>query len=268
VLLALILAASPLAEATHDYSELNYEACITKLARPKALATRERAAGELLWGLCHFALGHEAQARTHVEAALRSDPAVSIPVSASPKEQEFIESVRAASAARRTSRKEAKAEALKVAQVVIAEAREKADAAVKAAKNDAPPEPPSVVDAPATPPPVVVAEPAPLEPPREVPVAALPPAIAAALPGAEPKPARATWLPWLTGGVAVAAAGAGVGFGVSARGLESAARQEPVQVEAGRLANQAQTHATVANVGFAVAGGAAVSTVVAWLLTR
>jgi hypothetical protein len=72
----------------------------------------------------------------------------------------------------------------------------------------------------------------------------------------------------VTGGLAVAAAGVGGGFGVSSQNLAAAGRAEPVQIIAAQQGTDAQTHATVANVAFAVAGTAAVATLITWLVTR
>lgn len=263
--LALVLAASPYADAKRDYADLDYEACVAKLADLRAVPARERAAAELLLGLCHFALGHEAQARARLEAALRRAPGLSAPANASPKEQAVIAEAReaAASAAAAKPRKTPKKPDKKPPAAVVA--------ATRGEDTTAPaPEPErAAADAPPA-----NAAPAPSPAPEKVsdaPVAtALTPAPAVVTPPpavVQPTPSRSSPVPWIAGGAAVAAAGVGVGFGLSARGLEAQGNAEPVQLEADRLRGQAQTNATVANVAFAVAGGAAIA-LVTWLVLR
>lgn len=243
VLLSLVLAASPLVDASRQHADLDYEACVATLAAAKSLPTKERARAELVLGLCHFALGHEAAARSAIESSYRRDPAALPPASASPKELAFIESVRATTpsevsrpTARRTTKKDL--------------------------------EPPKPADAPIEPTPTpptasseqkLVAQPVGEAPPA--------PPLVVLVPEAPPAP-KATWLPWLTGGLAVASAGAGVGLGLNARGLEASARAEPVQIEAAKAASNAQLNATAANVAFAVAGTAVIATVISFIATR
>lgn len=247
MLLALILAASPVTEAANDYSDLDYEACVSKLEKARASA-KERPAAELLLGLCHFALGHEQLARTFVESALRRDPNVRVPASASPKERALIDELRraAASAVSATPRKPASRERERERE------REKAPVVT-------PSDAPTVVAV--EPPPATT----PVEPPPPLP---LPEVVKNPEAVSPPAPAKPTWVPLVTGGLAVAATGVGIGFGVSARGLETRGRDEPVQLTAAALGAEAQTHATVANVAFAVAGTAALGALISWLVIR
>ncbi|MFT3710861.1 MAG: hypothetical protein QM817_24820 [Archangium sp.] len=245
MLLALVLASAPLTDATRAYADLEYEACVSALSGLKGVPAGERAKAELLLGLCHFALGHEKKASASISSALRRDPNVAAPANASPKEVAFID-------VQRKSPAPAPAPRVK-------------------------PDKPNVEVAKTEDPPKVEEQPAPIEPP---PPAApsevltptstpLPAAVDAAMPAntvvAAPK---ATWLPWVTGGVAVAAAGLGTGLGLNASALEAKGRAEPVQLESARFATAAQTNATGANVAFAVAGTAAIGTIVAIILTR
>ncbi|MBL8911804.1 MAG: hypothetical protein JNM17_14015 [Archangium sp.] len=240
MLLALILASVPLTEANKAYADLEYETCVSRLAGLKGIPAGERARAELLLGLCHFALGHERQAAAAIENALRRDSSVSAPSNASPKEVAFIDSQRAAASVKKKT-------------------------VVASVKKDEPEAPPPVVDAP-------VAEPPPAEVVETKPVVAEPPpaAVEAALPPKTPEVVvqKATWLPFVMGGVALAAAGVGTGLGVNASSLEAQGRAEPVQIDSARLATNAQTSATGANIAFAVAGTAAVTTIVAFILTR
>lgn len=267
MLLALILASAPLTEASKAYGDLEYETCVARLGGMKGILPGERARAELLLGLCHFALGHERQAAAAIESALRRDPSVAAPSNASPKEVEFINAQRAAASSEPSTKKKkvvAKKDEPEPAPVV--------DAAKKAtvAKNDEP-----VVDAskktrtdgpdaPVAEPPVVDPQPVVETKPATI------PAVEAALPPKTPEVVvqKATWLPFVTGGVALAAAGVGTGLGVNAASLEAQGRTEPVQIESARLATNAQTSATGANIAFAVAGTAAVTTIVAFILTR
>jgi hypothetical protein len=68
--------------------------------------------------------------------------------------------------------------------------------------------------------------------------------------------------------VALGAAGTGSWFGLQSNGQVEAARGATFQDERVRALGQASDQATVANVAFAVAAGAAVTAVVSWLLTR
>lgn len=276
--LSLVLAASPYADARRDYGDLDYEACVSRLSNLRAVPAKERAAAELLLGLCHFALGQEAKARARLEAALRRAPTLTAPPEASPKERALIDEAREAASAAPApgrSRKTAKQgdgkkpEALARAPGAPSERPAGPPASVPAER---PPEAPLVAEASGTNPGGADAPrgPAP-SPAADAPVAtALVPAPAAAPPKVvvAPAPARTPVATWVAGGAAVAAAGVGLGFGVSARGLEAQGNAEPVQVEAERLRGQAQASATVANVAFAVAGTAAVTAAVTWLLLR
>lgn len=252
LLLSVVLAASPLGDASRQYGDLEYEACVTTLSNPRAIAPKERAAAELLLGLCHFALGHEARARAAIESSFRRDPSARPPGSASPKELEFIETVRATASPdpARTKKPPTKREP----EVKVAETR----------PAEVPAEKPPEVTPPVTEPP----PPAEPKPPEKTPLAELvpppppPPSLTAP---AEPK---ATWLPWLAAGVAVAGAGTGTGLGLNARALETRGNAEPIQLEAARLRNDAQLNATGANVAFAVAATAAAATVITFILTR
>ncbi len=238
VLLALLLAASPVAEATQEYADLDYEACVGRLTTAR-LNARDRAAGELLLGLCHFALGHEAQARAHVEAALRREPQLTSPTAAGPKERALVEELRVT--ARKLGPRRATPPPPPEHEVV----------------KPVEPAPPTDVPllAPVAPPVITITPP---PPPPEV--ATAPQVIAVA----PPRP----WWPYLVGGVGLAAAGTAVGFGVAAKNLEGSAQQEPVQVTAARLKTDAERDALVTNVAIAVAGTAVVTAVVGWLVTR
>jgi len=253
VLLFLVLAASPLADATRQYADLEYEACVTTLASTKSIPAKDRASAELLLGLCHFALGHEAKARTAIESSYRRDPSARPPTSASPKELAFIEAVRANTSTDPQRPKRTN----KPPEPKIAELTKPVETGTKdetdVPKNTEPTPPKPETNEPPPPPiePVALLPPPPPPPSLTVP--------------AEPK---ATWLPWVTAGVAVAGAGAGAGFGLNARAIETRANAEPIQLESARLAADAQSNATAANVAFVVAGTAAVATVITFILTR
>jgi hypothetical protein len=267
--LSLVLAASPLDDARRAYADLDYETCVKTLGTLRNVPARDRAQGELLLGLCHFALGHESQARTRIESALRRSPKLVAPADASPKEKALVEEVRAVVAASpgaaRAKKGPRKADAAVEPGVDGASVAEGAPGASSPGEGT----PPVVVGAAAPAPP---AAPETTSPPPDAPVArSIAPDAALTPPPptvVTPAPARGLWAPWVAGGVAVAAAGVGVGFGLNARGLESSARAEPVQVDAERLRAEAQTSATVANVAFAVAGTAAVTALVTWLVLR
>lgn len=70
-------------------------------------------------------------------------------------------------------------------------------------------------------------------------------------------------LPWIVAGVGVVAVGVGAVFGVVSQDKASAARDEPIQVNASNLHDEATTFATLANVFF-VAGGILAAGGVAW----
>jgi hypothetical protein len=255
--LALVLSASPLAEALQDYGNLDYESCVARLGSARGLGAKDKARADLVLGLCHFALGHEAEARARLEAAFRRDAAVALPPNVSPKEKALLQDVAAAVASspapqdHKTRRPVAKRPS--------------------APKDDEPP----VVAAHNEPPPAAVRpEPAPPEPPltsADAPVAA-PVLVPAALPQApaavEAAPRRTPWVPWLAVGLAVAATGTGVALGVNARSLESSGRAAPVQLDAAKLAADARGNALGANVAFAVAGTAVATAVVTFLVLR
>lgn len=256
MLLFLVLAASPLADATRQYADLEYEACVTTLASTKSIPAKDRASAELLLGLCHFALGHEAKARTAIESSYRRDPAARPPTSASPKELAFIEAVRSTTSTDpQRPKRTIKPTEPKLAE--IARPVETADPG-KPETTDAPKNPDPAPTKPET------NESRPVEPVALLPPPPPPPSLTVP---AEPK-AKATWLPWVTAGVAVIGAGTGAGLGLNARAIETRANAEPIQLEAARLAGDAQVNATAANVAFAVAGTAAVATVITFILTR
>jgi hypothetical protein len=249
VLLALILASAPLTDATRAYADLEYETCVSRLSGLKGIPSAERAKAELLLGLCHFALGHEKQARALVSSALGRDANVTPPANASPKELEFIKAQSPAAPEKLAVRKTPKPKSPEVVEEPVV------------------PAPPPVEPEPVAP--VAVASPdAGVDLTPTQPVASVPAAVEAAMKPEPLPPQKATWLPWLTGGIAVAAAGVGTGLGVNAASLETKGRAEPVQVDAARLGADAQANATGANIAFAVAGTAAVTTIVAFILTR
>lgn len=255
VLLALVLASAPLTDATRAYADLEYEACVAKLAGLKGVPVGERAKAELLLGLCHFALGHDRQASAAIESALRRDASVAAPANASPKELAFIDAQRGkAKEPRQDKKRDAEPkpdEAVAIKREVEPKPREEGAPTPGAAVVQAPV---SASDAGVTLAPVD---------------APLPAAVEAALPKTELVVApKATWLPWVTGGVALAAAGVGTGLGVNAASLEAQGNGAPVQLDAARLAGDAQTSATGANIAFAVAGTAAITTVIAFIFTR
>ena len=74
-------------------------------------------------------------------------------------------------------------------------------------------------------------------------------------------------VPWVLGGVAVAAAGTGGVFGLQSSQAIGAARQADFQDQTVASLQQAEANARVANVLFAVAGAAVVSAVVTWFAT-
>jgi tetratricopeptide (TPR) repeat protein len=74
-------------------------------------------------------------------------------------------------------------------------------------------------------------------------------------------------LPWFIAGGGIAVVGAGVVLGVVAKNKHDAAVDEPVQVEAERLQNQAQRYATTSNV-LLFAGGALVIGGVVWAVVE
>ncbi|MFO0598442.1 MAG: hypothetical protein U0228_24265 [Myxococcaceae bacterium] len=251
--LALVLAASPLTDAQKAYDDLEYELCVSKLSQARnTLKPAERAKADLLHGLCTFALGQEGPARSMIEAAFRRNPKLAVPSKLSPKELALVDECRARAAEQKEQKdpkRPAPHPAPAPAPVAVVEPT---PAPTTTPEPIAPPptDAPKVEPTPPAPQPIAVTEPLVTSPPP---------------PAAAPK---ATWLPFVTGGLAVAAAGAGTGFGLASRSLVTQANAEPVQVTAGTLRTQAQTDATVANVAFAVAGTAAVATLVTWLVTR
>jgi len=264
VLLALVLAASPLSDAMRDYADLDYESCVAKLAAVRSLPAKERAQADLMLGLCHFALGHEAVARAHLEAALRRDPSLPAPPNASPKERALLDEIAAAVAAapppehKRPSRHGAEPPRAPRTEPPATASREEARPAEPAEPADAEPA--------ATPEPTATR-------PADAPTVA--PALTPAAPAPTPLPIvtapperRPTWVPFVVGGLAVAAAGTGAAFGLNAKIQESAGRAAPVQLDADRLRTDAQTSATVANVAFAVAGTAAIAAVITFIALR
>jgi len=90
---------------------------------------------------------------------------------------------------------------------------------------------------------------------------------AAARPAAGAPESNVAWtvLPWVVTGVGLAGIATGIGFGVLAKNREGDAQAEPRQIEAGDLANEAETFATVSNVGF-VAGAVLAVGGASWLI--
>ncbi len=83
----------------------------------------------------------------------------------------------------------------------------------------------------------------------------------------EPQAPGPRVVPWVLGGVAVAAAGTGGVFGLQSSQAVGTARQAGFQDETVASLQQAESSARVANVLFAVAGAAVVSAVVTWFAT-
>jgi hypothetical protein len=247
--LTLSLAATPLQEAQSHYADLDYEGCVTALAPALArLHGAQRATAEMYFGLCQFALGKEAEARRHLEAALRIDPALRSPAAASPKERELFEEIARAVAAsprpgkRPPAGREPEAHAEKPAETP------------PPASNDKPTAEPAK-----PPPPAVATTPAPE--PAAAPASAT--NVATVVEPVSP-PSRAP--PALLTVAAVAFAGIGGIMAFNAKLWESAGNSSSLlQIEAPRYANEANNRMLAADVLFGLAGVSAAIAVWLWI---
>lgn len=99
LLLSLVLSAPPangpnpfLAQARELYANLDFERCVQRLQQaPQWRSTpAELRDVELLAGLCHFSLGHKAEAAERFKLALRIDEGADLPPYSSPKAVELF----------------------------------------------------------------------------------------------------------------------------------------------------------------------------------
>lgn len=240
LVLAFALSASPLGEAMQHYADLDYEGCVAALGPATGkLRGGARASAELYFGLCEFALGHDAAARRHLEAALRLDAKLEPPPSASPKERALFDDVSRAVAA--SPRPQVRKPPAKRPDAPDDTAPPDTDADAPRADPELEPSPPPEV-APA--PVAVVAPPPPLEP------------------AARPSVAPPLFLTVLGAGAGLS----GALLALNAQRWADAGRAERVQVVAGRYVSEANTRFVTADVLFVAAGlTAAIAT---WLWLR
>ena len=242
VLLGLVLSTAARAESPNPYlaqakvfhQGLDYEKCLKRLDQAGKWdnSKGQLAQIELYSGLCHLALGHETEGRENFELALALDPGLTLPPMQGPKVAGLFEKARA-----------------KVASVAPVE------------KPDPPPE--KIVE---VPPPKV--EPPPLPPVQDAPkrVELVPAETPPALVQTSPPKQTHLAVPVAIGAVAVAAVVVAIVFGVQARSLESRANNAAFESDAVSLGRQATTDALVANVGFSLAGAAAVAAVISFVV--
>lgn len=241
LLLASLLSVQALADARNPYlmqakvfyQGLEFEKCLKRLDQAgKWENSKDQLAEiELYQGLCGLALGKEKDASEHLELALTIDPALQLPPMQGPKVTALFEKAKA--------------------KVVAAKPVEPASVAEPAPAPKPEPEPapePKVADAPVAPK---------LTPKVEEPVAVV---------EAVPPKERRLAVPLVLGGVGVVSVGVAAFFGVQAKSHERQANGATFESDAVSLGRQAKTDALVANVGFGVAGAAAVAAVVSYLL--
>jgi hypothetical protein len=217
-----------LLQAKVFYQGLDFEKCLKRLdqAGKWENSTEQLADIELYVGLCQLALGKEKDAIEHFELALTIDDQLPLPPLQGPKVTALFEKVRAR---------------------VVASKPQPAK----------PPEP--VVVEPVKPPPAPLASDVPLQPkltPTE-PVAGV---------EAAPPKERRLAVPIVFGATAVVAGGVAAFFGVQAKSMEQQANAAGFESDSVSIGRQARTNALIANVGYAVAGAAAVTAVVTYLL--
>lgn len=81
-----------------------------------------------------------------------------------------------------------------------------------------------------------------------------------------PPPRATRWAPWLLGAGALATAGVGIGFGLSARGAQDGLREGPLlQAEAQDLRSRQSGHAWAANILIGSAVALTAGAVITWL---
>lgn len=248
---ALSLAATPAQEAQTRYANLDYEGCVTALAPALSrLHGAQRAGAELYFGLCQFALGREAEARRHLDAALRIDPNLHAPAAASPKERELFDDVsRAVAASPRPATPAKKPPSPKPA---------------------AEPETHAEAEPPADKPTVAVAEPAPahapVATPAPAPTATPAPAPAAAVDVTVHAEPAARIPAAIVTAAALALAGTGTAMALNAKQWEAAGNSTTLlQIDTPRYATEASNRIIAADVLFGVAAVAAALAVWLWI---
>jgi hypothetical protein len=251
---ALVLLATPLESATKSYQELDYERCVAVLAPAiSKLHGTQRASASLYLGLCYFALGDEGAARRQLDAALRLEPHLKPPPTASPKELALFDDV---------SRKVAESPRPPPQPKKVRPAHE--SEAPDAHAEPAAEEP----DVPAAEPAVQPTEPAPQPPPAQ-PAAVEPPdeARAAPPPEAQTSSGGARW-PWISAGaVTVVSLGVFAVFGLMGVSQYGALAGCRGHCPSAQVAN-VNTEFWVADVSLIVAAVAAVATVVLFFVSR
>ncbi|MEN9796777.1 MAG: hypothetical protein RL653_473 [Pseudomonadota bacterium] len=228
--------------ATELFARNEYEQALEQVRKArnlKDLEGDELKASLALWeGLLLLHLGKKEEFQTHLEVAFLLQPDVAIPGRMSPKIKQRVEEVRAS-------------------------------VMKKFERPAAPPKPPTPVQPKTEVKPTPRPEPKPESVAELKPVVAPEPAPTASLPSAElartgPSPV----LPLVLGGVALGAGAAGAWFGLQSQDHVLRASGEREQISAYNTLVTAQDQALVANVAFAVAGTAALATVITLLVNR
>lgn len=229
-----------LSQAKVFYQGLEYEKCLTRLdqATKWNSGLNEEVEVQLYFGLCNFNMGNADEAKRRFELALKLDGNLQLPPYTSPRIAELFE----------TSRKR-----------IAARARPVEDK-------------PLVVDS-KKPPPVDEKEKekkvAAADVPTKVELTPAPSASTEQKPEfVEQSDGPNLVLPLALGGTAALAAGAGAFLGLQAKSAETEANTARFESDAFAASNRASSNAMLANVAFAVAGGALIGAVVTYFVTN
>ncbi len=244
VLIALAAQPNPyLVQAKLFQQSGDYKQCLKRIEQAQKWdSSREEQVDIAVYsGLCNYALLKTKEAETEFKLALSIDPAAKLPPYTSPKVVGFFEALR--------PKATAKVEPAKVEPAKVEPAK------VEPAKVE-----PAKVE------PARV-EPAKVEPAKVEPAKVEPAKVESAK--TQPEPRRRTpLLPFVIGGVSLAALAAGIAFGVQASSLHSRADAERVQVNAFSLQQSATTFSIAANAGYAIAGAALITAVIVFFMAR
>lgn len=240
-----------LTAAARLYEDLEYERALDQLHRARQLSrgVDDDVTIALYEGVILADLGKRDEALAAFREGLYLKPDAKLPVKVSPKVEREFEALRL-DVKKELAQVLAKQKAERPQQPQQPPRHEGQEARTDRPERQPAPEQPAKTL-------IVTAQPAPL-----------PPAVAASTPRVEaaPQPGLPV-LPFVLGGVAVAAGGTGAYFGLQARTEVDAAHAARFQDDAQAHLDNARGPAFTANVLFAAAGTAAAGALVSWLLS-
>lgn len=227
-----------LSQAKELYEKLDFEKCLKRLAQAPQWKSdaAELLEIELVAGMCHYNLNQRVDAEERFRLALRMSPDAELPPYTSPKLVDFFLSVK---------------RMLKAPPPPMP--TEDLDM-----PREVPPQKPEPIEPPPDDEPRVEVKPRPkLTPtPRPAPVEVDAPGLLSRRP-----------VPIALGAGAVVALAVSIGLGANSKSLEGRANTARYESDFHALGEAARANAIMADVGFAVAGAAALAAIVTWVLS-